>query len=133
MPERDVESRKRLIRRVRRKKPEFKRQERSWRYKRVKESWRRPKGLDSKMRLKRKGWPPSVSVGYKSPRVIRGVHPSGFEEVLVHNLKEAENLDPNKQVIRIAHTVGAKKRALILKRAKKLGVTVLNPGRREEK
>ena len=64
------------------KRPDFKRQE-SWRYKRVKENWRRPRGIDSKMRKKVKGWPRSAEVGYRSPKETRGLHPSGYEEVLV--------------------------------------------------
>ncbi|HID10162.1 MAG TPA: 50S ribosomal protein L32e [Candidatus Latescibacteria bacterium] len=128
MPKGEVKLKKRLIRKARGKKPEFRRQE-SWRLKRLDESWRRPKGLDSKMRIRKKGWPPRVSVGYRSPRVIRGLHPSGLEEVLVHNPREVEGVDPERQAIRIAHTVGAKKRMAILEMAKAMGVTVLNPGK----
>ena len=37
---------------MKKREPDFIRQE-SWRYVRVKESWRRPRGIDSKMRLKK--------------------------------------------------------------------------------
>ncbi len=107
-----------------RKKPNFVRDE-SWRYKRVDPSWRRPKGIDSKMRLKKKGWPKSVEVGYRSPRMVRGFHPSGFEEKLVFTVKELEKVDPN-QVVRIGHTVGLKKRIRIVEKAEELGLRVLN-------
>jgi large subunit ribosomal protein L32e len=36
-------------------------------------------------------------------------------------------LDPSKDAARIASTVGARKRALILQKAKELGIKVLNP------
>ncbi|MDG7039035.1 MAG: 50S ribosomal protein L32e, partial [Nitrososphaerota archaeon] len=48
------------------KKPKFLRQE-SWRYKKLKPNWRKPKGIDNKMRLQEKGWPPLVKVGYRTP------------------------------------------------------------------
>ena len=60
---------------IRTKKPGFERQE-SWRYKRLKPNWRRPKGIDNKMRRKIKGWPATVNVGYRGPKVVRGLHPS---------------------------------------------------------
>ncbi len=105
-------------------KPDFARQE-SWRYKRVKPSWRRPKGLDSKMRLKKGGWPKSVGVGYRSPRAVRGFHPSGFEEVIVHNVEDLKGVKPS-QAVRIGHTVGGKKRAEIIKMAEGLRIHILN-------
>jgi hypothetical protein len=79
------------------------------------------------MRLKVKGWPKSVNVGYGGPRVARGLHPSGYEEVIVHNPDEAVNVDPEKQAIRIAHTVGTRKRIRITSIAKERGIRVLNP------
>ncbi len=111
---------------VKSRKPEFVRQE-SWRYKRIKESWRKPKGIDSHMRLQIKGWPPIVKVGYRGPKAARYLHPSGYRDVLIHNIKELTMLDPNKDAARIASTVGARKRALILQKAKELGIKVLNP------
>lgn len=112
--------------RVKGKKPDFQRQE-SWRYKRVEKSWRRSRGLDSKMRKKVKGWPRSVTVGYRGPKEARGLHPSGYEEVLVWNVDDVSGVDPKTQAIRIAHTVGARKRVEISAKAKEEGIHVLNP------
>lgn len=109
-----------------RKKPEFKRQE-SWRHKRLKKNWRKPRGIDSKMRKKVKGWPPSPNIGYRNPRETRNLHPSGLREVRVMNLKDLEKVDPESDAIRIGHTVGDKKRIEIISTAREMGVHVLNP------
>ncbi len=98
----------------------------------MKPSWRRPKGIDSKMRLKKGGRPASVNIGYGSPRQVRGLHPTGLQEVAVSNEEELEKIDRERQVARIAHTVGAKKRSAIIERARELNIHVLNPGRVKE-
>ncbi|MBO7352558.1 MAG: 50S ribosomal protein L32e [Candidatus Methanomethylophilaceae archaeon] len=106
--------------------PAFKRQE--WfRYAKFKDStWRKPKGIHSKMkrRLKRRG--PIVDIGFRGPASVRGLHPTGFEEVLVYNVDNLDNIDPKKQAIRIGGTVGTKKRMAIEDRADELGIRVLN-------
>src|SRR3989304_5297916 len=104
--------------RAKKKKPAFVRSE-SWRYAKLSESWRRPRGLDHKMRRKIKGWPPTVSVGYKGPKIARGLHPSAYRDVLVHNVKKRPGVDPKTQAARIAHAGGKKKRAQIMGEAKK--------------
>jgi large subunit ribosomal protein L32e len=106
------------------KKPDFVHSE-SWRLKRVKPSWRKPTGLDNKMRLKRKGWPKSVDVGYRSPKSVRGLHPSGFEEVIVHNVQDLDAIT-SVQAVRISHTVGRRKRVDIVERAEDRKIVVLN-------
>ena len=111
--------------RAKNKKPAFVRAE-SWKYDRFSLSWRRPRGLDNKIRRKIKGWPAGVSVGYKGPKIARGLHPSGYREVLVYNVKDLSTIDPNTQAARIAHTVGKRKRALIVAEAKKLSIKILN-------
>ena len=91
----------------------------------MKPSWRRARGLDSKMRTKRKGWPKSVDHGYRSPKSVRGLHPSGFEEVIVHNVTGLDEITSD-QAARISHTVGRRKREDIVERAEELKIFVLN-------
>jgi len=123
-----------LRERIKSKRPRFRRQE-SWRYKRLsgrKEKWRKAEGKDSKMRLKKRGWPKSPEIGYRGPKKVRNFHPSGYEEVLVFNVDDLDNVDSKSQVVRIAHTVGAKKRVEISTRAEEKGVRVLNPRIKKE-
>ena len=108
------------------KKPKFRRQE-SWRYKRVTDRWRRPHGVDSKMRKKVKGWPASPTTGYRSPKNTRGLHPSGFVETRIQTVEDLVGIDPEMQAIRIARTVGGRKRVEILALAEEKGIHVLNP------
>ncbi len=112
------------------KRPEFVRQE-SWRYDRLAPNWRRPKGKDNKMRKQVSGVPPLAKVGYKGPRKSRGLHPSGYNDILVFNIKDLTKIDPKVDAVRIAHTVGNKKRIEIVSEATKLKMKILNPGKIE--
>jgi large subunit ribosomal protein L32e len=114
------------VRRRRAKRPRFVKLE-SWRYKRLKGGWRAPKGIDSKTRKAKKGWPPKPAVGYGTARKWRNVHPSGKREVVVENLREVENLKGLDVVGMISGRVGRKKRREITDKAKELGVMLLNP------
>jgi large subunit ribosomal protein L32e len=110
------------------KRPKFVRQE-SWRYDRLSPSWRRPKGKDNKMRLQVSGVPRLVKIGYRGPKLGRGLHPSGYLEVMVYNKDDLARVDPTKNAIRIGHTVGRRKRVAILEEASILKMKVLNPQR----
>lgn len=115
-----------LRRQIKARKPSFVREE-SWRYKRVRESWRKPKGIDSHMRKQKKGWPRRVKIGYRGPRAARYLHPSGYYDILVHNVAELSKLDHKRDAARIAATVGKKKRKEIIDKAMNLKIKVLNP------
>lgn len=115
----------RLRERVKKGKPKFARPE-SWRYVRLKENWRHPRGLDHKVRLHYKGWPAGASSGYGGPKIARGLHPSGYVEVLVCNIEQLAKIETDRQAVRIAHTVGKRKRGMILAEARKKKVIVLN-------
>jgi large subunit ribosomal protein L32e len=109
------------------KKPQFRRQE--WfRYKKLGKKWRKPKGKTSKTRRYEKGKPAMPSIGYGSPKEIRGLHPSGYEDVLISNIRELEFLDPSRQAGRISSTIGKRKEEIIIEKAKELGIKILNMG-----
>ncbi len=105
--------------------PDFKRQE--WfRYVRLGDSWRKPRGIQSKMRRGYKYRINLVSTGYRGPKAVRGLHPSGFQEVMVYRVEDLEEMDPKRQAARIGHSVGSKKREEIEKTADERGIRVLN-------
>ena len=108
------------------KQPKFRRQE--WfRYRRLsKTGYRKQKGDDSSMRKNRKYRYPMARVGYGKVAAARGLHPSGFEEILVHKADQLDGIDPEKQAVRIGSSVGNSKRSRIHERADELGLRVLN-------
>jgi large subunit ribosomal protein L32e len=108
--------------------PAFTRQE-SWRYGRLAENWRKPKGKDNKMRKQLSGVPALVKIGYRGPRLARGLHPSGYTDNIVHNANDLIGLDPKKDSARLAHTIGKRKRIEIISKAAAAGIKVLNAGK----
>ena len=107
-------------------KPSFRRSE--WfRYKRLSRSgWRRPKGMDNSQRKNLKYRGSKVRIGFGKVSEARGLHPSGFKEVLVHNTLDLEEINPASEAARIGSTVGGRKREQIHLKADELGIRILN-------
>ncbi|HIH69374.1 50S ribosomal protein L32e [Methermicoccus shengliensis] len=115
-----------IRRRQKASKPKFRRY--GWRTKaKLSSAWRRPRGLHNKLRQHIRAKGRVVRVGFGSPRIVRGYHPSGVQEVLVHNPSMLDSVDGSTQAVRIAGGVGRKKRLEIQRRAAELGIRVLNP------
>ena len=106
-------------------KPEFRRQE-SRRYKRLDTTWRKPKGIDNHQRKQKKGQLAIVKIGYGSNKKTRGLHPSGYRDNLVYNNNDLNKLDPKIDGLRIAHSVGRKKRMEIVTKAIKMRFKIYN-------
>ena len=122
-----AEEQKRLLNQRRREgTPQFNRQDHH-KKKRVPTSWRRPRGQLSKQRRGIKGKGDTVEAGFRTPTAVRGRHPSGFEEVRVHNVDDLDGVDGDTEAVRIASKVGARKRERIEEVAEDEGIRVLNP------
>jgi large subunit ribosomal protein L32e len=81
------------------------------------------------MRLQVSGVPQLVKVGYRGPKVARGLHPSGYVDNLIYNTNDLLSLDSKKDAVRIGRIVGKLKKKQILTKAAELGLKVLNPGK----
>ena len=125
-PDLDEETERLLAERSRVDTPQFNRQD-YHKKKRTPTSWRKPRGGLSKQRKGVKGKGPTVEAGFRSPAATRGLHPSGFEEVHVHNVDDLEGVDGDTQAVRIGSTVGARKREAIEETAEEREIRVLNP------
>jgi large subunit ribosomal protein L32e len=108
------------------KQPKFRRQEWYRYYRLSRTGWRKPKGMQSKQRLNMKYRTPMARVGYRKISAVRGLHSSGFEDVLVNQPSDLDGLDPERQAIRVSASVGNRKRSKIHDRADDLGLRVLN-------
>lgn len=114
-----------LRKKIKKKKPEFRRQE--WfRKKSLGDKWRKPRGLHSKLRMHEKARGSLPTPGYGSPSGVRGLNREGYREVLVMNVKDLEKINPKEEVALIASGVGKKKRFEILEFAEKNNIKVGN-------
>ncbi len=113
-----------LRKKINKSRPSFRRVE-SWRYKRVKDPWRKARGIDSKTRKKKKSGVKSPSVGYRGPKKVRGLHPSGYEEVRVTTVSDIKNLNNRKHALKISGKLGTKKRIVLVDYCQKKGFKIL--------
>ncbi len=95
-------------------------------WKKYHDGWHAPRGRHNKIRQNIRGKGKRVSIGYSSPKLVRGLHPTGLKDVLVHNAAELQKMDPKTQGARIAGTVGEKKRATLVTKANELKIQLLN-------
>lgn len=106
--------------------PHFRRSD-SHKKKRLAKSWRRPRGIQSKVRLQRRGYSRRVKIGWGSPAPVKHLTRQGLKEVIVSNVPDIKKIqDKEKQGIVISSSTGTKKKLLILESALKTGIKVLN-------
>ncbi len=99
----------------------FKRQNSS---RKLGDSWRRPKGHHSSLRKGRRGHGIKPSPGYGSQN--KGMHPSGYYEVLVRNIDDLQKIDKEREAARISSNIGKRKRKKIIEKAEEMEINVLN-------
>lgn len=87
------------------------------------QKWRKPKGGDSKMRLKRRSYPSSPTVGHRSPRKESGKI-KGLVPVIIYNTNDLSKL--TKDNVAILARIGAKKKLDVIKAAQEKKIKILN-------
>lgn len=90
-----------------------------------KKRWRKPKGLQSKIRLSKKGYRKMPSQGYRAPKAIRGSTREGLFPIVVNTLSQLDKLDKN-NIIVLSSSLGTRKKIDILEETKKKGLKVDN-------
>ena len=106
--------------------PKFRRTEWFRYFRLARSGWRKPKGMDNKQRRNYRYRSSLVRVGHGKVATARGLHPSGFAEVMVQNVADLNQIDAEKQAARVGATVGGRKREIIHERADELGIRILN-------
>lgn len=94
---------------------------------RIKDSWRKPRGIDNKKRVRAKQYGKSPNIGYKNPDELRGLHPSGYFDILIETEEQLKSLDKEIHAIRLSAKLGRKKKLELQKKAQELGFHILNP------
>jgi len=110
---------------VKNKKPDFIRQDAHKKAK-LTRKWRNPRGVDSKIRLNKRGYRVGPSKGYKSPQEVRHALPSGMKPVMISNLSDLSKINKAEEAGIIYSQVGLRKRIEILKEAEKKGIIIAN-------
>ena len=87
--------------------------------------WRRARGMHSKIRRRRRGYPEMPLIGRRTPKKETN-KVNGLTPVLVHNLNELGRTTKNNIII-IAR-IGAKRKIELIKKAKEMNLQILNLG-----
>ncbi|MBI2141227.1 hypothetical protein HYU16_02275 [Candidatus Woesearchaeota archaeon] len=106
-------------------KPNFRIQNSNDPRKRFAGRWKRPKGLQSKMRERRKGNPRYIEPGYGSPREVRGTTAEGFFPVVVRSLGDIAGVKEGAGIV-ISAAVGMRKKAVLIGAAAGRKLRLLN-------
>jgi large subunit ribosomal protein L32e len=109
---------------IKSKKPDFKQQNFGKKVK-IADRWKKPRGHQSKMRHKFKGYPIMVSKGWRSPAAVRGLDRLGHETIIVYNVQDVTKVEKHMGII-IGGNVGNKKRMEIILKAEELKIPVTN-------
>ena len=88
-----------------------------------KQKWRCAKGRHSKVRQSHKGRRAMPTIGYRSPKLVRGMI-EGKKPIFVHNVHDLKKI--GKENIGIVASVGLRKKIEILNKAKELKIHILN-------
>lgn len=80
--------------------------------------WRKPKGRDNKLRDKRRGYGPTVSIGYRQKKSERG------EFLVVRNLPELLKISRGQEIV--LGKIGKKKKIELVKIAGEKGIIIMN-------
>jgi len=87
------------------------------------DKWMKPRGID----IVRKNDDGALAkIGYRVPKKIRYLHPSGLPQVSVSNLQELNLLKEKNVAVRLSGKIGKKKRIEMLKVAKEQNIKLLN-------
>jgi large subunit ribosomal protein L32e len=111
---------------LKKKKPDFIRQDAHKKAKLRGKIWRRPKGSDSKIRRGIRGYRAGITKGYKSPALARGLSRDGKKFVIVANVKQLSGLNPSTECVIISAGVGTKKKVEIVKSANAMKLSIFN-------
>lgn len=98
-----------------RKKPRFRRQD-SHKKPKIKERWRRARGLQSKVRLAKRGYLKKPKTGYGTPKKEK-------EVIRVRNLSDLEKAEGKDIIIK---KIGMKKKMAIVKKAIERNINMIN-------
>ena len=110
---------------LKKKKTEFIRQD-AHKKRKLKVRWNRPRGIDSKIRLHKRGYRKAPSQGYRSPLAVRHLLPDGHKPIMVYSVDDLGNINKETEAGIIGATVGMKKRMAILQSAQQQGIPIAN-------
>ncbi|OIO27930.1 50S ribosomal protein L32e [Candidatus Micrarchaeota archaeon CG_4_10_14_0_2_um_filter_60_11] len=92
---------------------------------RLRTGWRKPHGIDSKVRIHRRGYVLSPKIGYATARSLRDRHPGAkLPEKLVSSGRDLEAAQGC--VVRLAAGLGKSKKKALAEKARAKGLKVLN-------
>ena len=86
----------------------------------AKRKWRKARGRHNKVRESKRGHLARPKIGFKTDYYVR--------PTTIENMDQLQKLTKGQEAV-IAGRVGGKKRAMLLEKAKTLGLTVINPRR----
>lgn len=109
---------------TKRKKPSFMRKD-IYKKARIGKSWRKPRGLDNKQRLCKRGPAKKISNGYRAPKEVRGLHKSGLVPIIISNISQLNSLTKEQGAI-LSAKIGDRKRQMLILEAKKKNIVLLN-------